>query len=702
MKNKTMLKRIVMTVLALVLVISAVVFVGCTKEQPKEESVYNISYDLDGGIVSGNPATYKSGDEFKLIMPIRPGYDFAGWTGTGLSEATTSVTVKNGTSGDLSYKANWVENEVTAAFDFNVDETTSSMDLFGDLPFNIDETTTDVLGKVFFGTSQCALIINGEQTFEKKATINASTELVVQNFQKYLERYKQIVKLVRDDNLSLSDADYDFYIYFGISDSEPVENLVAEMNYAQYGISVDENSISFVCWTEEAAVETVKLFREIIKHVVNGGSINDFAGGKYIGTVEGQVGDKVPHLDGLDGGTDVGEGSFQVYSLDSTKEIYDGYLKKLENAGFTLHTTNVMNKTYCATYYNEDTVVNVMFAGGDPNGILGVDADRSLRVVVDPLSNTALPATEKPADADANVTVSSITQMSPHNLCIVIQLSNGHFVILDSGNNGTQKELSDFLKKMAPDGKPVVEAWFFSHFHQDHIGGFVDYMGVSSLSRYVTVKNVIYNFPSYRTWRTAYKSGNDMNNMKLFYEKRKPAMQQNEDKPTTFYQARTGQKYYFGNAEIEILWTFEDITPFNIFEDNTNRTDIGIRVTIEGQKILLTGDSSEEEFRVAAARYGDYLKSDMLQLAHHGGGNGAGVHTVYTLADAPVVFHPYHTAEYPTWVGSNEKLAIEKAELVIRGGNYGTATLKLPFTVGDKIESAKKPNPNDGPAEEKS
>jgi len=317
--------------------------------------------------------------------------------------------------------------------------------------------------------------------------------------------------------------------------------------------------------------------------------------GKYIGTVEGQVGDKVPHLDGLDGGTDVGEGSFQVYSLDSTKEIYDGYLKKLENAGFTLHTTNVMNKTYCATYYNEDTVVNVMFAGGDPNGILGVDADRSLRVVVDPLSNTALPATEKPADADANVTVSSITQMSPHNLCIVIQLSNGHFVILDSGNNGTQKELSDFLKKMAPDGKPVVEAWFFSHFHQDHIGGFVDYMGVSSLSRYVTVKNVIYNFPSYRTWRTAYKSSTDMSNMKLFYDKRKPAM---EEKGTTFYQARTGQKYYFGNAEIEILWTFEDIMPFNIFTDVTNHTCIGFTVNIAGQKIMITGDSTEQEFRM--------------------------------------------------------------------------------------------------------
>ena len=134
------------------------------------------------------------------------------------------------------------------------------------------------------------------------------------------------------------------------------------------------------------------------------------------------------------------------------------------------------------------------------------------------------------------------------------------------------------------------------------------------------------------------------------------------------------------------------MTPFNIYDDSTNRTDIGFSLTIEGQKFMLVGDSSEEEFRVAAARYGEYLKGDFVQLAHHGGGNGVGEHDFYKLVNAPVVFHPYPGVEYPKWRGVNEIWAMENADLVIRTGNYGTATLTLPFNIGDEFEHEREPD----------
>ena len=159
---------------------------------------------------------------------------------------------------------------------------------------------------------------------------------------------------------------------------------------------------------------------------------------------------------------------------------------------------------------------------------------------------------------------------------------------------------------------------------------------------------------------------------------------------TVFYQARTGQKYYFGNSEIEILWTYEDLMPFNTFVDNSNHTCIGFSITIEGQKLMVTGDSTEAEFVVAASKYGNYLKSDFVQLAHHGGGNGGVTHTFYEKVNAPVVFHPNEKEAYPG-VGTNEKGAINNAQLVIRSGNYGTATINLPFTIGNTITSTKTP-----------
>ena len=72
---------------------------------------YNITYDLAGGSVSpANPATYNiETPDFTLNNPKRVGYVFAGWTGTGLTEPTLTVTIAEGSTGDRSYTATWTD-----------------------------------------------------------------------------------------------------------------------------------------------------------------------------------------------------------------------------------------------------------------------------------------------------------------------------------------------------------------------------------------------------------------------------------------------------------------------------------------------------------------------------------------------------------------------------------------------------------------
>lgn len=81
---------------------------------------YAITYDLNGGSVSGNPAVYtiESGS-FTLNNPTRTGYDFAGWTGTGLTEATQTVTVNKGAYGVRSYTATWTPITYTIRYKLN-------------------------------------------------------------------------------------------------------------------------------------------------------------------------------------------------------------------------------------------------------------------------------------------------------------------------------------------------------------------------------------------------------------------------------------------------------------------------------------------------------------------------------------------------------------------------------------------------------
>lgn len=72
---------------------------------------YSISYTLNGGNLTGQNKNYTvESNNFTLPTPTKAGYDFVGWTGTGLSGATKTVTVSKGSTGNRSYTANWVDD----------------------------------------------------------------------------------------------------------------------------------------------------------------------------------------------------------------------------------------------------------------------------------------------------------------------------------------------------------------------------------------------------------------------------------------------------------------------------------------------------------------------------------------------------------------------------------------------------------------
>ncbi len=74
---------------------------------------YNITYNLNGGTVSGNPTTYTVEDEFTLNNPTKRGYTFAGWTGSNGDNLQTRVTVNKGTINNLNFVAHFTESTDT-------------------------------------------------------------------------------------------------------------------------------------------------------------------------------------------------------------------------------------------------------------------------------------------------------------------------------------------------------------------------------------------------------------------------------------------------------------------------------------------------------------------------------------------------------------------------------------------------------------
>ena len=73
------------------------------------DGAYAIKYDLDGGSMSvSNPFYYtESGSTVNLLAPTKQGYSFVGWSGTGIHGVETFVSIKTGSKGDKTLKANY-------------------------------------------------------------------------------------------------------------------------------------------------------------------------------------------------------------------------------------------------------------------------------------------------------------------------------------------------------------------------------------------------------------------------------------------------------------------------------------------------------------------------------------------------------------------------------------------------------------------
>jgi len=133
--------------------------------------VYTITYDLAGGsLPSGqsNRTTYNvTQSTFTLVNPVRIGYEFAGWTGTGLSEPTQTVTIAYHSTGDREYTATWTDL-------WGIEDDADGSE---DHPYIISNITgLDMLAKIVNGTDGYNVNSFNNNHFKLGADIDYSTK----------------------------------------------------------------------------------------------------------------------------------------------------------------------------------------------------------------------------------------------------------------------------------------------------------------------------------------------------------------------------------------------------------------------------------------------------------------------------------------------------------------------------------------------
>ena len=335
-------------------------------------------------------------------------------------------------------------------------------------------------------------------------------------------------------------------------------------------------------------------------------------------------------LPNLGTGYDAGQGSKTYIKTGANKSTFETLCREIEGKGLKKYTSNTIGNNLFATYVTQTQIVHVMFF-----------PDRSeIRTAVDKrgegTNGFALPGLSG-ENKYKNSTTSEMIMCDisnsdwPGGMCIIFQLADGRFFIIDAGMGGKLADSRKWigsssgwiyatLSKHAKDPKNIqVAGWLITHVHSDHAGGLYDmalgYYGATNagkhtvmpkeITKYIKIDTLIYNQPA----TTKFGRNGWMNTIiNAFNVKR-------------VVKAHPGQVFYYADLKLTIYGAQDLMLEESSKSGDLNDFSVVSRVEFNGKSALFLGDSDTIPNPRLAKVYKNSLKSDILQLAHHGYGD---------------------------------------------------------------------------------
>jgi len=469
-------------------------------------------------------------------------------------------------------------------------------------------------------------------------------------------------------------------ILVGPTDYSESTEALKDVPYGDYIITQVGNKIVINAWSADALTKACNAFRSLVRDHRENDDLILPADLRVTGT-----GNKlVNQLPNCDSGTlssiyDAGNDTWLIILEDTTPDDYSAYLQKLASSGYTLYAQNDITDNHFATYINDAYVINAGYYA----------YEKAIRATVEP--RNALPPRAEDNSYEKKVQP-SVTQfglaypsydgetIASSGQGQAFQLSDGSFIIVDGGlkRDIDAKQIYEYLYANAPDPNSItIAAWIITHAHSDHTGAYEVF--TSTYASKVKLELLICNFPSETAkvesglGEDAGPSGDRIPGSLSAYPGAK------------LMKAHVGQEYFLRDAKVEILYTLESLAPA---EFTYNTSSLIFKLELGGQTFLMLADATQDACRIAYSMYGDYLKSDFVQAAHHGFGVGSSVYTgvtsVYSAAAAPVVLWPCSDDAFSTMndrAASRHLIELDSTKEIFVAGDR-IIRLLLPYTAG--------------------
>lgn len=487
-------------------------------------------------------------------------------------------------------------------------------------------------------------------------------------------------------------------ILVGNTDYPESAEAMSSLGYGEYAVRVIGKKLVVAGYTDEAVSTACDKLRELIGSTVSGGQLVIPADTNITGVANEAINTLPIYQGGTFSSTyDCGGNGSGLLISSTTPEAYAGYVAELEKSGYDIYTTHTITENTFTTLTDANYTVSVSYYA----------YEKSTRIIIEPL---VTPVGLREDNVYQKRTTPQITMLGLEvdsdttiGLSMLIRLADGRFIVVDGGFTGRASQdarlLVSALKEQSKDylssGEQItIAAWIITHPHGDHCGmlekAYGNFKGMK-------IEQFLVNFMAPRTLMSTLSSSYGKNYSSADPTKYQGVLKAAKALETDVRYVRVGQVFYMADVTMEVLYTIDSYAPKVCNAMNT--TSLIIKFTFDdGTTFMMTGDATGGAFQIAAKMYGSYLKSDILQVAHHGcktWDNDAGTISAYKLISPATLLWPsghqayasrkakaYNNVLYPTSEGGSNN---NFKEYFVSGREGESVTIPIPYNTGSAI-----------------